>query len=111
MKYTVNHTELSYEVTGPRAWGDERILLNDAVDLTAATSWSATGFSIEQLFDAATYSTFLYNTRRLLLKSWSECGLAVDDDFDLEQYHTQVRNFEEHLKAIERTKLLSTKDF
>ncbi|SHH33181.1 hypothetical protein SAMN04488109_3735 [Chryseolinea serpens] len=111
MKYTVNDTELSYEVTGPRAWGDERVLLNDAVDLTAATPWSATGFSIEQLFDAATYSTFMYNTRRLLLKSWHEGGLSVDDDFDLEQYHTQVRDFEEHLKAIERTKLLSTKDF
>ncbi|HEY5745299.1 MAG TPA: hypothetical protein VIU12_04400 [Chryseolinea sp.] len=111
MKYTVNNTDLSYEVTGPRAWGDERVLLNEAVDLTAATPWGATGFSIEQLFDAATYSTFMHNTRMLLLKSWREAGLALGDDFDLEQYHTLVPDFDGHLKAIEKTKLLFTKDF
>jgi hypothetical protein len=111
MKYTVDHTALSYEVAGPRAWGDERVLLNEAADLTAATTWSAAGFSIERLFDAATYSTFTHNARSLLLESWRKSGLAVDDDFDLEKYHTQVPDFEAHRKAIERTKLLSTKDF
>lgn len=111
MEYTVNGKRLSYDTRGERSWGDDRVLLEEAVDLTSSTQWHVKGFTIEPFLDQNTFDTFGKQTRALLFDCWSKAGLHPAFDFPLDQYHTLVKDFKEHLAAVERTKLLSVQDF
>ena len=111
MEYTVNGMGISYEALGEKAWGDDRILLEHAVDLTASTNWHAEGFTIEPFIDTKSFDLFQQQTRRLLLDCWKKAGLAPADDIRLDQYHTLVNNFNEHLSAVDKTKLLPVEEF
>ena len=111
MKYTVNDTIIQYNALGERQWGEDAVLLNEAIDLTASTRWAEKGFTIEKLFDATTAVAFAQNTKSLLLSLWRNTGLNIPEDFPLEKYHEVVPDFQQHLAAVQYTKLLDTKDF
>src|SRR6187431_1737811 len=111
MKYVVNKSDLQYSADGKKFRGDDSVLLNSAVDLTANTSWTKAGFTIEKLFNQNDFDTFKANTKSLLLKCWRDAGLSLPDDFSLDQYHQLVHTRDEHLMAIEKTKLLSVQSF
>ncbi|MBL0740311.1 phytanoyl-CoA dioxygenase family protein [Chryseolinea lacunae] len=111
MEYKVNGVALSYEPVGSRAWGEANVLLDAAVDLTAATSWAETGFGVQQLFSPDLFAEFSKRTRALLLRLWQEAGLTVDENFLLENYHRLVPDFTTHLRAVDKTKLLNVADF
>ncbi len=66
MEYTVNGMGISYEALGEKAWGDDRILLEHAVDLTASTSWHAEGFTIEPFIDTKSFDLFQQQTRSVV---------------------------------------------
>lgn len=107
MQYTVNQKKLSYHAEGLRHRGSQQILLQEAIDLTAATSWHNAGFTIEKLFPPAAYAAFSENIYRLLITLWQEAGIEVPSGLPLDQYHTIVTDFKTHLTALEKTKLLS----
>jgi len=111
MEYCVNEFNLKYEVSGPRHWGEDRTLLHEGRDLTAPTHWHESGFTIEQLFDSGSYETFSEHSRSLLINSWKNAGLIVDNSFNPDQYHTLTKDYQVHLKAVEKTKLLQVSDF
>lgn len=111
MEYKINNTTLKYDVTGSRHWGDEQYLLREAIDLTAGNPWHETGFVIEELFDAKTYTIFAQQTKSLLLKCWRSAGLIVEENFEPDQYHTLIHEYKTHLAAVEKTKLLQVTDF
>jgi hypothetical protein len=111
MEYTVNGVSISYQASGEKTWGDHRVMLEEAVDLTASTSWHGNGFTIEPFIDAESFRLFRQQTRDLLLNCWKSAGLVPSDDFKLDQYHTLVENFKEHLAAVEKTKLLPVEEF
>jgi hypothetical protein len=111
MKYIVNNKTISYDAHGENARGEDIILLNDAVDLTAKTAWAGTGFSIEKLFPSITYPAFAKATHTLLSNLWRSAGLKVPDNFPLDQYHTLASRPDEHLASVEKTRLLFIDDF
>jgi hypothetical protein len=111
MEYCVNKINLKYEVTGPRHWGEDRTLLREGRDLTTATHWHESGFTIEELFDPETYETFSEHAKSLLINCWKNAGLIVDSSFNPDQYHTLTKDFQAHLNAVEKTKLLQVSDF
>lgn len=111
MEYRVNGVNLTYEVSGERNWGEDIVLLNQAVDLTGGTDWQGHGFTVESLFDTNTNIVFFQRTQSLLIQRWREAGLPVDDNFQLDEYHTLIKDFNTHLAAVEKTKLLPLQDF
>jgi hypothetical protein len=111
MEYTVHGQHFSYSSKGERTWGDDVILLEQAIDITRNTSWRNTGFTMEPLFDEGLYRLFQKNTKGLLLKLWDEAGLEVDETFTLQDYHAKTEDQEIHRRAIDKTKLLSVDDF
>jgi len=111
MKYTINKSDLQYSADGKTFRGDDSVLLNSAIDLTANTVWTKEGFSIEKLFSQSDFETFKVNTKSLLLKCWRDAGLSLSDDLSLDQYHQLVHTRDEHLMAIEKTKLLTAHSF
>src|SRR5688572_19423850 len=111
MQYMVNDRLMYYEASGDKGWGKEDILLHHAVDLTAQTNWSSLGYTIEKFLSDNTFNQFIRATRSLLLTLWKEADLPVDTDFRLEHYHTLITDYKNHLRAIEKTKQLSTSDF
>lgn len=111
MKYKVNKSDLQYSADGKTFRGDSSVLLDSAIDLTAKTNWAKDGFTIEKLFDQNTFQTFKANNKSRLLKCWRDAGLSLPDDFSLDQYHQLVYTREEHLMAVEKTKLLGVEFF
>jgi hypothetical protein len=111
MEYSVNNIDLRYEVHGERQWGNDHVLLNEAIDLTAGTPWSQQGFTIENFLNADTYTLFNQKNKTLLLQCWREAGLVFEKDFILDQYHLLAGDFKTHQKAIEKTKQLQVADF
>jgi hypothetical protein len=111
MEYTVNGIPIGYEAKGERHWGSDEILIENAVDISASTSWRKVGFTIEPLFDNNTYESFSTNVSELLLTLWGEAGLKIPLKFDLTQYHTVIPDFKTHLAVVEKTKLLSVNRF
>ena len=111
MEYTVNDMRLSYNTPGEKSWGEERVLLDQAVDLTASTSWHAKGFTIETFLDQKTFDTFRKQTHALLIDCWKKAGLDLLNDFALDQYHILVKHFNEHVSAVDKTKLLPLEEF
>lgn len=111
MQYVINNTTISYQPDNDRQWGEDRILLQSATDLTHNTSWAASGFTIEKLFDTSQFHSFKKNCHQLLIGRWQKAGINVADDFQLDQYHTLINDFREHLAAVEYTKLLDVTDF
>ncbi len=111
MKYTINKSELQYSTDGKTLRGNDQVLLNSSIDLTARTPWAKAGFTIEKLFDENNFHLFTKNTRALLLKCWRDAGFTLADDFLLDQYHNLIHTKEEHLAAVEKTKLLPVQSF
>src|SRR5689334_5832855 len=111
MEYRVNNTTITYDARGKKQWGEESVLLQDAIDLSEPTAWHDQGFTIEKLFEPALYTTFANNTRLLLQRLWKEAGLSLPENFPLDQYHTLTNDLATHLAAVEKTKLLPVSDF
>jgi hypothetical protein len=111
MEYSVKGYNFSYNAQGEKVWGDDAVLLDTSTDLTINTPWHNTGYTIEKLFDDSLYNTFTDNVYRLLISCWREAGLTIPDQFSLQKYHKVATDFETHLRAVEKTKLLSVSDF
>lgn len=111
MEYTVNNRTLSYHAAGNTHRGQDEVLLSKAIDLTAGTSWHDAGLTIEKLFTAGQYESFMDETHRLLLNLWREAGLAMPDHVQPWQYHTFAGNTHTHLAAVEKTKLIPATKF
>lgn len=111
MKYTINNIVIEYNPEGEVTYGDKTILLNQAHDLTKLTSWHNRGYSVEKLFDDRLTRILRDNSIGLLKNVWSDVGLNVPDDFDPSNYHRLVADDENHLKAVNQTKLISINNF
>lgn len=111
MKYTVNDTVLSYNAAGDKSFGKNEVLASKAIDLTKNTLWHQTGFVIEQLFDQDRYKVFSSETNDLLKRLWRRSGLSMNDDLPLQFYHQIATTREQHLAAVELTKLIAIREF
>lgn len=111
MEYSVNGQRYTYHAHGDKIRGTDVVLLDKSIDLTAHTPWHETGYTIEKLFDDELYNTFTKNVYNLLIKCWRDAGLVITDSFALQDYHKVATDFETHLRAVEKTKLLSVHDF
>jgi hypothetical protein len=111
MDYQVNQTSFHYDVVGSRQYGDNVVLLHQATDLTAKTSWCKTGYSIEKLFEDALYEHFQHATYNLLVALWRKASLPIPDSFQLDQYHKLANTKEKHLAAVDQTKLIDVTGF
>lgn len=111
MKYDVGGVKLSYEVEGECFFGDERVLLDDAIDLTSNTPWSSKGYTIEKLFSEADFSRFHQETEQLIRRCWIKAGLENAQGIELTRYHTCISDYSMHRKCVDQTKLLPIEDF
>lgn len=111
MRYVINNRTVTYDCSNATEKGPEKIAVDSSVDLTANSLWHAQGYCIEPLFDRDHFSSFKENTARLLISLWRKAGLQVPDGFPLDQYHTLIVSQEQHLNAIDKTKLLPTYQF
>ena len=111
MEYIVNGQILRYYSEGEVTRGRDEILLDHAVDLTQLTSWASRGYGLEKLFDAEQNKELKRGAKDLLLRCWRDAGLVLPEDMLLENYHSVANDRESHLKAVDKTKLLSIDRF
>jgi len=88
-----------------------KILLNNAIDLTGGKSWSKAGYVVSHLFEEDIFTRFEAQTRTQLIRLWRESGLSVPNDFQLDQYHILASTQASHLAAVAKTKLISIANF
>lgn len=108
MQYSVNNRAIHYESAGEKGQGKAVVLLTQAIDLTAKTSWNKQGYTVEKLFSEEVYASFHKAAHNLLINCWQASGLPITRDFNLDQYHNVASTTEKHLTAVEHTKLIST---
>lgn len=111
MKYRLNEKIVEYVAEGKANAGDDTILLHKAIDLSKGMPWSSDGFTIAPLLENKLFPTFLSETKSLLISLWKKAGVTLSSDFNPSHYHTIIKNQEQHLAAVEQTKLISTEDF
>ena len=111
MQYSVNNIDLQYEAHGTRQIGDDMVLLDRDFDITANTAWRHTGYTIESLFPEPIQTVFKNNASQLLIELWRKASLEVPVDFVLEKYHEIAPTSEQHLAAVEFTKLIEVEHF
>ena len=100
MKYTINKSDLQYSADGKTFRGDDRVLLNSAIDLTSKTEWTKNGFTIENLFNESDFQIFKTNTKSLLLKCWRDAGLSLSEDFSLDQILAMIQNLPNQYRLV-----------
>lgn len=111
MEYRVNDRVLSYSVDGERSFGKDEPLMQADDDLTKSALWSKRGFTVEKLFSDREYQSFKQETIHLLFSLWQNAGLNIADDFQPEHYHKLIHNRDQHLKAVDQTKLIHVSRF
>ena len=111
MEYRAHGQNFSYHSIGEKKWGENITLLHQGNDLTTGKKWHRDGFTIQELFDPKIYHDFKASTSKLLLGLWQDAGLRINENSELHQYHTCIQNPEQHMNAVEETKLLSVHDF
>ncbi len=111
MHYTVNNIRLHYEPNGERRVGDDIVMLDQDIDLTAKTKWAESGYTIQELFDETLFEQFKINSLSLLVDLWRKAELAIPFNFKLNQYHTLANTSTRHLAAVEMTKLIDVQQF
>src|SRR5690349_914842 len=108
MQYKVNDTVIAYEASGEKEFGQRKVLLHGAKDITAGNLWSQRGFTIEPLFTQNKFSEFHADVVSLIFELWRTAGLNVPDNFSPDQYHKLISDHPQHLRAVDQTKLIST---
>jgi hypothetical protein len=111
MQYTVNNELLSYTAEGDKQWGNNKVLLHDATDLSAKLPDNKQGFVIERFFPDEDYRKFRTAVHGLISELWKASGINIPDNFELDQYHTVAGDSETHFAALEKTKLLQVEMF
>jgi len=111
MQYRLGNKDLSYNPEGATTDGSSSILINKAIDLTKGRDWGERGYVIEKLFEDSEFQRFKIQTRELLMSLWKSSGLKLPEGFQPDQYHTIAIANEQHLAAVEKTKLLPVSQF
>ena len=111
MEYRVNGTTLRYKAAGETRAGEDRVLLQDDVDLTDRTQWARPGYTVEKLFNDEKYFIFKRNVTQLLCACWQKANLYIPSEYRLDQYHLFASGNEQHLAAVEATKLIDVEYF
>jgi hypothetical protein len=107
MEFAVNGKTISYHPDGEKIRGKNKVLLDKAIDLTSNTTWLEEGYTITSLFSDEAYLHFQQQVELLIRNLWRSSGLAIPENFKLQNYHKLAVSFEQHLNAVEKTKLLS----
>jgi hypothetical protein len=76
VEYIIDNQRISYEPAGENFWGEERVLLDTAIDLTNK-AFGKEGFAIKPLFEPSIFTQFKKNAEALLRSLWSEAGLNI----------------------------------
>jgi len=111
MEYHLNKKKVVYHAEGSKTAGSDKILLQEAIDLTNGKPWGKNGYIVSPFIEENVFKNFEAKTEKLLISLWEKSGLSIPHDFQLDQYHTLAFNQDLHLSAVEKTKLLSVSDF
>ena len=108
----LNGHKIHLNIEGERAFGKKVTLLSEDDDLTQNSEFAGSGFVIKPFLKDPLYQKFRNGMKSLILGYLQNSGLMVDDNFDLAHYHRLIgSNYQQHLKVIEKTKLIQNTDF
>lgn len=112
MMLHLNGHNIQLNIEGERAFGDKVNLLSEDDDLTQDTEFAGTGYALKPFLKETLYQPFMAGIKSLILRHLRNSGLRIDDNFNLTRYHRLIGDdYQQHLKVIERTKLVQNIDF
>lgn len=98
-----------YDVEGEFTYGMDELLIEKDRNAIEYTEWSKAGYSVENLLTSDQFYTLKENLQHVLNNIIDELGLRKPDN--LEQYHTVINSQPKHQSVIEKTRLLTKRDF
>lgn len=105
MVIQVDNDQIEYFVEGENFVDRPYCLIDKETDLSKLANWHEAGYIVKDLFDEKTYHNFRSVVEALLRKKMTEGGLSIDQT-PISQYHTLIQAYQDHLKVVDKTKLL-----
>ncbi|WP_422361676.1 hypothetical protein [Reichenbachiella sp.] len=105
MKIQVGKDQISYSVEGDKFIDKPYCLLDKDIDLSKQADWNNAGYVVKNLFDENKYHEFHSHIESLLRKKMVEGGLPIDQT-PLSLYHTLIKDYQDHLNVVDKTKLI-----
>ncbi|GAA4392272.1 phytanoyl-CoA dioxygenase family protein [Hymenobacter koreensis] len=105
MKAKINERTVEYHIEGETNQADSRVLLAEAIDLTAGTPWAAEGYTVAEFLPPAEQQQLQTGLQVLLREFLAVAGRPVSADFDVSQYHQLIGDDKElHLAVVNQIK-------
>lgn len=105
MKICIGEKDYSYHVEGENFIDSNYRLIDRDDDLSKYTPWHRKGYIIADLSDFDIGSDFYHHLGATLNKTIKSGGIELND-LPPDQYHSCVKTYDQHLKVIDKTKLV-----
>jgi Phytanoyl-CoA dioxygenase (PhyH) len=105
MKARINEHTVEYRIEGETGAPEPRVMLAQAIDLTAGTPWAAPGYTVAPFLAHDEQLALRRGLENLVREFLAAAGRPVPADFDVSQYHQLVgddRNL--HLAVVDQIK-------
>lgn len=96
----INGQDLEYRLSGKRQHGKNGVLIREADDLSAGTSWAEAGYTVQRLLSENDQRLLQEFIRDLCVALLRKQGIACDPAFSLEKYHHVVQSDPDHYKLV-----------
>lgn len=103
VQYVIENKVFDFQYNGETLVGDDKVLMEDDVNLLKNTAWDQEGFVIQDFLSDENVEKVKYGFTELIKTFIIEEGGKMDNKFCLEKYHTYVDD-ELHLKIARKIK-------
>ena len=100
MKARLNQHDVTYHIEGAAGAPADHVLLANAIDLTAGTSWASPGYCVAPGLPVPLQEQLRAGLADLLREFLREAGVPVASDFDISHYHHAIADDRERHLAV-----------
>lgn len=101
----------SFDVEGEFSWGEDKFLFDINNNMISNTKWVEDGFTIINLFEDQDFKKLKENIANTIYEIGIKSGINFPKKFNIQKYHEYIKNDDDHLKIINKTRELRDHDF
>ena len=107
----IDDKEFSFDVEGDFKWGEDKFLYNSENNILSKTNFIDKGYTIENIFSKNEFKDLILNIKKNILNIALLSKINFTENFCLENYHHFIKDNDDHIKIISKTRALKENDF
>lgn len=100
MNVSINDSQLEFNIVGETLTGEEKVLLDEDIDILKNTSFADIGYSIFDFLNEEEFNTLKSGFTSLIKGYMQQEGITNLDDFELVNYHKFIKDDAEHMRVV-----------